>query len=111
MRTTGNRKKANSRISAGSAGQKPLLLENMDSVRLDSDGHPAAGGRQRTARRLTHQQLAAVLDAETELEAGAELDRFDDLAGEGVGPRPVEPLRPHQYAHLGAGRLVARDPE
>src|SRR5689334_2677046 len=104
MRTTGNRKNANSRTSAGSAGSQPL--EDMDQLGLDADGDPAADRRQRTGG-LADDQLHAVVAGEPELDRRAEIDRFPDLAVEAVGAATAEPLRPHQHPDTPADRRIA----
>ena len=73
-------------------------LRTHGSPRLDADADAAAGGRQRAARRLAHDQLEAVVAGEPELERGAEIDRLDHLAGEGIARRRREALGPHQHA-------------
>src|SRR6185312_16231225 len=97
MRTTGNRKKKNSRRSAGRAGRTPPSLEDMDLPRIDGDVHPRAGRRKRAARRLAHDQLQPVVAGDPELERDAEIDRLLDLAGKDVGAA-AETLWTNQHA-------------
>src|SRR3954463_13165211 len=97
MRTTGYRKKTNSRSSAGTAGHAPDILEDMDVLGIDCDVRPHAGRRQLAARRLAHDQLQAIVAGDAELEGDAEIDRFPDLAGEDIGAA-AETFGPHQNA-------------
>src|SRR6202035_1342216 len=87
MRTTGNRKKTNSRASAGRAGPMPASLrKDMDVPGVDRDAHPRAGRRQGSARRLAHHELEPVVAGDPELDRAAEIDCFLDLAREDIGP-------------------------
>src|SRR5476649_3100787 len=111
MRTTGYRKKTNSRSSAGTAGHAPDILpgilENMDVLGIDCDVHPRTRRRQLAARRLAHDQFEAVVAGDAELEGDAEVDGFLDLAREDIRAA-AETLGPHQNAHALAG--LARMP-
>src|SRR5476649_254482 len=107
MRTTGYRKKTNSRSSAGTACHAPDILENMDVLGIDCDVHPRTRRRQLAALRLAHDQLEAVVAGDAELEGDAEIDRFLDLARKDIGAA-AEALGPHQDAHALAG--LARMP-
>src|SRR5581483_1470561 len=111
MRATGNRKTQSSRTSAGRAANAPApRLEDMDRVRVDADRHRRADRRQGAARRLADDQLEAVVAGQSELESRTEIDRLRHLSREEIGAA-VEPLGPHQNAHLPACFERLADPQ